>query len=332
MGGELPRLHGCQYEWMGRELGGLRKRNKALAANDGWENESFRGAPRPAAGTGGSSSFPVLVCCSPTSQDAQHVWACRAWVLASPPHGCLPALLTYLALLCAHIAGYADYMQTPAFAAGLQQLLQLARAKQPVCLMCAETCHWHCHRMLLCDALEVHGCQVRHIMQRGKAPLAHQLTKFARVHGTTITYPAAAQQQEAGSDAAGQRRISKFFKQQTTEERQRQEDEQQRQQQLGSSEAAGEQRETHQQQEREREQEQQQQQQPAYAGAGQKRINAFFKQQSTEERQRQDEEQRQREAERPRQAAGKRAPGGGGIAAFLERKPKRSKPEERGSP
>ncbi|EFN53409.1 hypothetical protein CHLNCDRAFT_13097, partial [Chlorella variabilis] len=141
MGGELPRLHGCQYEWMGRELGGLRKRNKALAANDGWENESFR--------------------------------------------------------------GYADYMQTPAFAAGLQQLLQLARAKQPVCLMCAETCHWHCHRMLLCDALEVHGCQVRHIMQRGKAPLAHQLTKFARVHGTTITYPAAAQQQEAGSDAAG---------------------------------------------------------------------------------------------------------------------------------
>lgn len=31
----LPRQHGIQYTWMGRELGGLRKRNKALVCNNG---------------------------------------------------------------------------------------------------------------------------------------------------------------------------------------------------------------------------------------------------------------------------------------------------------
>ena len=40
---ELPQRHGCHYEWMGKELGGLRKRNKSLHVNDGWENASFRG-------------------------------------------------------------------------------------------------------------------------------------------------------------------------------------------------------------------------------------------------------------------------------------------------
>lgn len=40
---ELERRHGIAYAWLGRELGGLRKRNKALDCNDGWENASFRG-------------------------------------------------------------------------------------------------------------------------------------------------------------------------------------------------------------------------------------------------------------------------------------------------
>lgn len=42
----LPQQHGIKYVWMGKELGGLRKRNKDMHCNDGWENFSFRGALR----------------------------------------------------------------------------------------------------------------------------------------------------------------------------------------------------------------------------------------------------------------------------------------------
>lgn len=96
-------------------------------------------------------------------------------------------------------------MQTPGFSRALQSLMRLAAARGPVCLMCAETCHWHCHRMLLSDALQAHGCRVRHIMQAGKEPLEHQLTKFALVVGSTITYPAGHSNQQTGSGAQGAR-------------------------------------------------------------------------------------------------------------------------------
>lgn len=43
---QLQQHHGCQYEWMGKELGGLRKRIKSLSCNDGWQNDSFRGEAR----------------------------------------------------------------------------------------------------------------------------------------------------------------------------------------------------------------------------------------------------------------------------------------------
>ena len=133
-------------------------------------------------------------------------------------------------------------MQTPAFAAGLAALLELARTRGPVCLMCAETCHWRCHRMLLSDALAVRNCRVLHLMQRGKPPLPHKLTNFARVEGTAITYPPP-QQEEAGrpreaagtaagageaAKAGGQKRMSSFLKQQTQEDTKRQQQEQAR--------------------------------------------------------------------------------------------------------
>lgn len=41
---DLPQQHGIKYIWLGKELGGLRRRNKELHVNDGWENLSFRGA------------------------------------------------------------------------------------------------------------------------------------------------------------------------------------------------------------------------------------------------------------------------------------------------
>jgi uncharacterized protein (DUF488 family) len=83
--------------------------------------------------------------------------------------------------------GYADYMQTPEFAAALDELLTLAKA-QPTAVMCAEAVPWRCHRSLIADALTVRGVEVRHIMSRDTWQ-AHKLTSFAQVDGTRITYP-----------------------------------------------------------------------------------------------------------------------------------------------
>src|SRR5215210_3413868 len=87
--------------------------------------------------------------------------------------------------------GYADYMLTPAFEAGLVELVALASAA-PTVIMCAEAVPWRCHRALIADAMLVRGWQVLDIMSETSAP-PHELTAFARVDGTTITYPATGQ-------------------------------------------------------------------------------------------------------------------------------------------
>jgi uncharacterized protein (DUF488 family) len=83
--------------------------------------------------------------------------------------------------------GYADYMQTPEFEAGLETLMQTATSAQTV-IMCAEAVPWRCHRSLIADALTVRGFQVDHIMTATSTQL-HSLTAFAKVDGTRITYP-----------------------------------------------------------------------------------------------------------------------------------------------
>jgi uncharacterized protein (DUF488 family) len=88
--------------------------------------------------------------------------------------------------------GYADYMQTPAFDAGLQELIAVALAA-PTVIMCAEAVPWRCHRALIADAMLVRGWRVLDIMSETAAP-AHELTAFARVAGTRITYPATGDQ------------------------------------------------------------------------------------------------------------------------------------------
>ena len=87
----------------------------------------------------------------------------------------------------ASFRGYADYMQTPDFAATLARLEQLARAKT-CAIMCAEAVPWRCHRSLIADALTVRGYPVEHIMTPTRAN-RHKLTPFARVRGKRITYP-----------------------------------------------------------------------------------------------------------------------------------------------
>lgn len=83
---------------------------------------------------------------------------------------------------------YADYMQTPEFRTALNQLSDIAQ-EAPTAIMCSEALPHKCHRRLISDALLVRGWQVRHLLSPNRID-DHQLTPFAKVQGTTITYPA----------------------------------------------------------------------------------------------------------------------------------------------
>src|ERR1700681_4559544 len=74
--------------------------------------------------------------------------------------------------------GFADYMQTSEFDAGLQRLIKLAGQKR-CALMCAEAVPWRCHRSLVGDALTVRGIRVEDIMSKNRSQL-HSLTSFAQ--------------------------------------------------------------------------------------------------------------------------------------------------------
>lgn len=87
----------------------------------------------------------------------------------------------------ASFRGYADYMQTPEFAAALDHSIALAK-RTPIALMCAEAVPWCCHRSLVSDALLIRGIRVLEIISAA-APKEHKLTPFARVRGMCITYP-----------------------------------------------------------------------------------------------------------------------------------------------
>ena len=87
----------------------------------------------------------------------------------------------------ASFRGYADYMQTPEFEQSLQELIRLAKQDRVV-IMCAEAVPWRCHRSLIADALLVRGIRSEDIMSLTRRQV-HALTSFAKVRGTTITYP-----------------------------------------------------------------------------------------------------------------------------------------------
>jgi uncharacterized protein (DUF488 family) len=84
--------------------------------------------------------------------------------------------------------GYADYMQTPAFAEHLAEVVALAKSER-IALMCAEAVPWRCHRSLIADALVARGVAVEEIVSETRRT-PHKLTPFARVEGTLVTYPA----------------------------------------------------------------------------------------------------------------------------------------------
>lgn len=82
--------------------------------------------------------------------------------------------------------GYADYMSTPEFAQGLDQLLVVAAASRTT-LMCAEAVWWRCHRSMVSDALCVLGVKVLHIMDANHS-VPHPMTSPARIEDGRLTY------------------------------------------------------------------------------------------------------------------------------------------------
>lgn len=88
----------------------------------------------------------------------------------------------------ASFRGFADYMQTSEFTAGLDRAIILAEEKTSA-LMCAEAVPWRCHRSLVSDALLIRGIRVLEIISAAE-PKEHKLTPFACIRGTRITYPA----------------------------------------------------------------------------------------------------------------------------------------------
>jgi len=88
----------------------------------------------------------------------------------------------------ASFRGYADYMQTPAFAVAFERMLALA-ADEPAALMCAEAVPWRCHRSLIADALLARGVKVFEIASRTQAR-PHRLTPWGRVRNGRVSYPA----------------------------------------------------------------------------------------------------------------------------------------------
>jgi uncharacterized protein (DUF488 family) len=82
--------------------------------------------------------------------------------------------------------GYADYMETGDFVAGIARLMEVAAARRTA-IMCAEAVWWRCHRSLIADYLKAKGVEVAHIMASGKAE-ANPFTAAARIVNGELSY------------------------------------------------------------------------------------------------------------------------------------------------
>lgn len=84
--------------------------------------------------------------------------------------------------------GYADYMQTEAFAEGLATLVNMSCGLRTT-IMCAEAVWWRCHRGLIADVLLWQGFEVTHIL----GPRSHTLHPYspaARLVDGQLSYAA----------------------------------------------------------------------------------------------------------------------------------------------
>ena len=86
--------------------------------------------------------------------------------------------------------GYADYMQTTEFQAGIARLLEAASPER-CAIMCAEKAWQNCHRGLISDLLKASGQEVVHIVDCGHDE-PHSYTKPARLIDGILSYAATA--------------------------------------------------------------------------------------------------------------------------------------------
>ncbi len=84
---------------------------------------------------------------------------------------------------------YADYAETDAFRAGLDELLALTR-RHRCAIMCAEAVWWRCHRRIIADYLLARSVPVQHIMGLGKIPPASITPGASVTADRTLRYPA----------------------------------------------------------------------------------------------------------------------------------------------
>lgn len=82
--------------------------------------------------------------------------------------------------------GYADYMETEAFAEAIGKLEKIA-LQAPTVYMCAEAVWWRCHRSMVSDFLKAKGWKVMHIMGVNKTQ-EHTYTSPANVVGSRVSY------------------------------------------------------------------------------------------------------------------------------------------------
>ncbi|MFN2544119.1 MAG: DUF488 family protein [Actinomycetota bacterium] len=101
----------------------------------------------------------------------------------------------HVAIRNAGFRGYADHMETEAFRATRERLIDSA-AETRTAVMCAESVWWRCHRRMLSDSLTAAGCDVRHLMDGGKQDL-HRLHPAARLEGGVLVYDVLDQPQQS---------------------------------------------------------------------------------------------------------------------------------------
>ncbi|HXT63675.1 MAG TPA: DUF488 domain-containing protein [Pyrinomonadaceae bacterium] len=82
--------------------------------------------------------------------------------------------------------GYADYMETENFRAGIERLMELARERRTA-IMCSEAVWWRCHRSLIADYLKAAGVTVTHILGIGKSE-EHPFTSAAQIVKGELSY------------------------------------------------------------------------------------------------------------------------------------------------
>jgi uncharacterized protein (DUF488 family) len=84
---------------------------------------------------------------------------------------------------------YAGYMESKEFKDGIKELLQINEIKKNknVCIMCAETLFWRCHRRLISDYL-IKRKQVVYHIGISKEPIKYTMWDIARSQGRNLIY------------------------------------------------------------------------------------------------------------------------------------------------